>query len=318
MKNVEKIYDPKAEHIVRTLSRTRRKDYENYIINAIWNRLIAKGIADLKPVSQAYMRSDVKPDKYYLVDLYFPQLHIGIECDEGYHENNKDADKARKLDIQEMYRRIREEDYEALHVRVYKAKFEDIEKEIDIVVETISAKYYDLLEAGHFEAWIMETDPEQEVKAYFKNKDEITCYDEIVFPTLANACNTILGSNYRGVQRGFFYPKTAKGKTSDYVIWAPRLAAKQYGESELKTVGKYRNVLSDDGMSIHESCSSKSMRILKKDVKAQKSRLTFGYVKDPVTRRGGWKFLGVYQFDYSKSGANIYTRVDDKFRRISQ
>jgi hypothetical protein len=29
----------KLRYIVETLSRTKRKDYENYVINAIWNRL---------------------------------------------------------------------------------------------------------------------------------------------------------------------------------------------------------------------------------------------------------------------------------------
>lgn len=29
--------DEKFHYIVKTLSRTKRKDYENYVLNAIWN-----------------------------------------------------------------------------------------------------------------------------------------------------------------------------------------------------------------------------------------------------------------------------------------
>lgn len=46
----------KLEYIVRTLSRTRRKDYENYVVNAVWNRL---GDESLKPVSQQWV---ARPD----------------------------------------------------------------------------------------------------------------------------------------------------------------------------------------------------------------------------------------------------------------
>ena len=29
----------KLGYLIRALSRTKRKDYENYVVNAIWNRL---------------------------------------------------------------------------------------------------------------------------------------------------------------------------------------------------------------------------------------------------------------------------------------
>ena len=42
----------KANYLIKTLSRTKRKDYENYVINAIWNRLANDNI---KPVTQQYV-----------------------------------------------------------------------------------------------------------------------------------------------------------------------------------------------------------------------------------------------------------------------
>ncbi|WP_406835471.1 AbaSI family restriction endonuclease [Lactococcus lactis] len=70
--------------MVKTLSRTRRKDYENYVLNAIWNRL---GNLNIKPVSQQFIRNEGKNG--YFIDLYFPQLNIGIECDEVHHQSSK-------------------------------------------------------------------------------------------------------------------------------------------------------------------------------------------------------------------------------------
>ena len=43
----------KLEYVIKTLSRTRRKDWENYVVNAVWNRLNDWGV---KPVSQQYIR----------------------------------------------------------------------------------------------------------------------------------------------------------------------------------------------------------------------------------------------------------------------
>jgi hypothetical protein len=39
----------KMLYLIKTLSRTRRKDYENYVINAVWQRL---GNDSIEPVSQ--------------------------------------------------------------------------------------------------------------------------------------------------------------------------------------------------------------------------------------------------------------------------
>lgn len=66
--------------MVKTLSRTKRKDYENYIINAIWHKI---GRLDIQPVTQQYVkRTD---GKYALIDLYFPQINVSIEFDEEFY-----------------------------------------------------------------------------------------------------------------------------------------------------------------------------------------------------------------------------------------
>lgn len=62
----------KLGYLIRALSRTKRKDYENYVVNAIWNRL---AMGDVKPVTQQLV---LWPDgRRSFVDLYFPQAMIG-------------------------------------------------------------------------------------------------------------------------------------------------------------------------------------------------------------------------------------------------
>ena len=65
--------------------RLNRKDYENYVVGAIYHKL---NNINIQPVSQQYVkRSD---NNYALLDLYFPQINYAIECDEKYHKNNKE------------------------------------------------------------------------------------------------------------------------------------------------------------------------------------------------------------------------------------
>ena len=42
----------KREYLIKTLSRTKRKDYENYVIGAIWHRL---NTLEIKQVSKYNM-----------------------------------------------------------------------------------------------------------------------------------------------------------------------------------------------------------------------------------------------------------------------
>ncbi|MGF3183317.1 AbaSI family restriction endonuclease [Facklamia sp. P12934] len=86
----------KKEYLVRTFSWTKRKDYENYILNAVWQQM---NYPQLRPVTQQYVKNG--KNEYYLMDLYFPQLNVGVEVDEAYHKNNQEKDKLRTLDIME-------------------------------------------------------------------------------------------------------------------------------------------------------------------------------------------------------------------------
>ena len=75
-----------CEYITRSLNKIRHKKYESYVINRIVHQL---NDFTLKFITQQYVkRSD---NKIALTDLYFPQLGIHVEIDEGHHFEKTDS-----------------------------------------------------------------------------------------------------------------------------------------------------------------------------------------------------------------------------------
>jgi len=137
----------KLGYLIRALSRTKRKDYENYVVNAIWNRL---AMGDVKPVTQQLV---LWPDgRRSFVDLYFPQAMIGVECDEAYHQGQRERDREREITITDVLRHIRGDDYRALHVDV-SGSYEQVERSIDDCVRRIRAEIERRRQANEFTPW---------------------------------------------------------------------------------------------------------------------------------------------------------------------
>ena len=71
----------KLQFICRQLSRAEYKTYENYVITRIWHLLNDDSI---KLITQQYV---VRPNGgRALTDLFFPQLKVFIEINEGHHK----------------------------------------------------------------------------------------------------------------------------------------------------------------------------------------------------------------------------------------
>ena len=69
-------------YIKSQLEKTNKKNDENYVITRIWNKLDNE---DVKFVTQQYV---IRQDgKYALTDIFFPQINLHVEIDEGYHQN---------------------------------------------------------------------------------------------------------------------------------------------------------------------------------------------------------------------------------------
>ena len=310
--------DTKVIYLAKTLSRTKRKDYENYVVNAIWNRV---NDSRLVPVSQQYVKDE--NGNYYFIDLYFPQLKIGIECDEGYHSSHeqKVLDAEREATIIDVMKQVDGCDYIALHVDVTKT-FEEVEEQINAHVNTITAKIEELnvvdgwnlttKEVKH--AWTAE---ESDIAEYFKDKDYITVEDNIVFPSNKDVYNIILGQNYSYhlMHGGEPFKKlyTEYGYEEGTFPWFPKLTIQK------PTSKGYFNILSKDETEIYEYLQTHEENMQRKAEGRYigKKRVVFTKAKDPLTGIEGYRFVGFFIGDhYDENGTITYKRIDDKFKII--
>ena len=87
----------KIEYITNQLKKTFGKKYENYCVTRIYS-LINRN--DVKIVTQQLFKR--KGKNIALADLYFPQINLWVEIDEGHHENQIQSDKDRTKEVIEM------------------------------------------------------------------------------------------------------------------------------------------------------------------------------------------------------------------------
>jgi archaellum component FlaF (FlaF/FlaG flagellin family) len=303
------IKDEKLIYLIKTLSRTRRKDYENYVINAIWNRL---GNKDIEIVSQQYINNPNDERKHYFIDLYFPQLNIGIECDEAHHkdEDNKKVDKEREANIFDILSEINDDKYYPIHIDVTK-DYLSIENDINNAVNEIKKKIDDVKP----EKW------QVEAEEYYKNKDKITVNDRMGFKTINKACNVLFSAEYKETkgQRGTcFSPKVFRNTSlKDHKLWFPKLAVKIMVDGEYKTIPVskgWNNQINSDGTIITE-CNEEGNTGGKDD---KKTRIVFMQYKDPLGKMI-YRFVGKFKLsDADDNGQHIYIKISDECQLLKE
>ena len=285
------MHDEKREYLMKTFSRTKRKDYENYILTAIWHRIHNNNI---QPVTQQYIKLD--EGRYALIDLYFPQLNIGIECDEAYHLFNKDQDVNRELSIGEKLSSIMQnENFELYRINAYES-LEEIEKQIDKVVAIIKERINKI----HIDNWNGKNNSVQ----LAIEKGSISINDNFTFNTIVEICKCF-NKSVKGMQRSYF-------RMSDsYQIWCPKLSNIRNGAPEAVSNG-WINILSDDWNLVMES--NYDINIINPKGKLahpERYRITFGKRKD-VLGRNLYRFLGVFIFYKLENNTNYYKKVADE------
>lgn len=301
--------DAKVVYLAKTLSRTKRKDYENYVVNAIWNRV---NNYRLFPVTQQYV-TDGKGNRYF-IDLYFPQLKIGIECDEGYHSSKAQItlDAEREMTISDVLDQIDGGEYLALHIDVTQP-WELVESQINDHVATIKAK---IDEIGIENAWLQF---EPDLEEYFENRTYITVSDNVLFPSNKEVYNIILGQNYSYHQMhgGERFKKlyTEYGYEQGMFPWFPQLTIKK------PTSKGYYNLFSKDGKEICEYINDPHQNMQRKQEGRYigKKRVVFSQIKDSMKDKSGYRFIGVFIGDhYDENGIITYKLIDDKFKIVKK
>ncbi|MGN1299336.1 MAG: AbaSI family restriction endonuclease [Candidatus Scatovivens sp.] len=288
----------KKDYLIKTLSRTKRKDFENYVINRLYTRL---NDLDIKPMTQKYVKRKIGGKLgYSLIDLYFPQFNIGIECDEPHHILQEEQDKLRTEDI------IAElGNYTEKRIKVFNNSIIDINNDIDKVVNDIKVNKEKQIQNNTFKKWELLTPQE-----YFANKDKITIYDDIEFSTINETSNLIFGTNYKGQQKAWFPIKTIKDK--NIMAWFPQLAIEKDNVMVASSNG-WNNTINDNKDTIFEynEFSTNTSNDFDK-----RERVTFMKMKDKITNKSSYKFLGVFLPISKINGKVTYKRIATEFKII--
>lgn len=296
--------EDKKYYLLKTLSRTKRKDFENYVINRLYTKL---NDLDIKPMTQKYVKRKLEGKfGYCLIDLYFPQFNIGIECDEPHHIEQEEQDKLRTEDIiaelgNYEEKRIKTCDKLKDHTII------DINKEIDKVVQYIKDIQKQQIENETFKKWEILTPQE-----YFRNKDKITIYDDVEFSTINETSNLIFGTNYKGQQKAWFKIKTITDK--NIMAWFPQLAIEKDNILVASSSG-WNNTINDSKDTIFEY--NEFSKNTNNDFD-KRERVTFMKMKDKITNKASYKFLGVFLPISKENGIITYKRVETEFKIIKK
>jgi len=263
----------KKEYVTRQIAKTKKKNYENYVVTGIWHGLNS---LDYKIITQQYVyRGD---NKYALTDLFFPQLDMHVEIDEEHHitEENQLNDKVREKDI------INITGHDILRIDCSKS-LEEIDLQIDEVLLKIKEKRMEL--GKKFEVW----DPEKETnpETYIK-KGYISVEDDVAFHKIVDAINCF-GVDYDGFQRG----GCPHPKQEGVLLWFPKLYKNKLWD----------NKISDDEKTIYEKSTKKSEVIshINGVISGEyHQRIVFARVKNSLGIIM-YRFKGKYQLNIERS-----------------
>jgi very-short-patch-repair endonuclease len=311
----------KLRYLVETLSRTSKKDYENYVVNAIWNRL---GNNEIQPVTQQYV--DDSNGNHYFIDLYFPAINVGIECDEAQHSTDeaKVRDSLRDATIYDELNKIElTDDYHVERIDVTQP-FEAVEQAINRAVAAIKDRY----ERIKPQKWVILTSAE-----YFAEREEISIGDKMGFSSINEACNVLFGTSYstnsRGPKRVYFTPsrfrdhKELDGKK----IWFPKIAIQLDNGATVSISKGWNNQLANHGQTIYEFNEQEKHRFRKADVVEEDKegivRVVFAKQRSPLGQ-DEYRFIGQFQgeryerFYHTETSGKRSIRRRRVYKRISE
>ena len=283
----------KKEYYIKQLSKTNKKNYENYVVCRIINLV---DDLSLKFITQQPVT--MRNGKRALTDLYFPQIDLHVEVDEPFHKNQIDKDKMREADIVSATNHTME------RIDVTK-NIELIHIHIDKIVKKIKKAIKEKKKNNTFIPWNIEV--EYESKTYI-NKGYIDLDNKVAFRRIVDACNCF-GFNYRGYQRAMAKHPIEKDK----VLWFPKLY-----ENE-----DWQNNITNDGKIIIEKRKANNSEFIKEYLlrpdKFTRKRIVFARVKDSLGDIM-YRFKGLFKVNEEKSQnkqAIIYERIETRVKTYS-
>ena len=279
--------------------------FRSYVITRIWHLLNDDSI---KLITQQYV---VRPNGgRALTDLFFPQLKVFIEINEGHHKKQVEEDKMREAGIinaigfvQLNVDIVEEKQLDEKGKEFYPIKtLEDVNKQIDTIVTNLKAIKNN---STDFKPWNYEK--EQNPQTYI-DKGFIDVNDDVSFRTIVDAANCF-GNNYKGMQHGW----AKHGVIENTFLWFPKLY-----ENE-----GWDNKISDDDSIIYEKSKDKknTKDHIKKTVgeQAHFTRFVFARVKSPLGNVV-YKFKGAFILDlYETNNDNgcVFKRTETRVETFS-
>lgn len=268
--------------------RTNRKDKENYIVNAIWHKL---DNINIQPVTQQCVV--LGNGNHALIDLYFPQIKYGVECDEEYHKNNTFQDLERTKSIEKALSGVNiDRDFKLFRIDAT-ASLDDINNNIDKAVKEIKQRIEELSEPLVWKS--VDDRIEDAIKSGI-----LSVSDQIPFHKHADV-GPCFCRNPNEWLRSYF------SINDEYQLWFPILAIEMNREVKSPSNSGWINVLASDWSHITEYYTG--LNIVKKDNQQEKKRITFAKSKD-VYGRTAYRFIGVFIYDHiDNDGHRVYNRI---------
>lgn len=269
------------EYYIRQIAKTNKKNYENYIVTRLLALLDDTAV---KFITQQAVRA-TDSNKRFLIDLYFPQIDLHIEIDEGHHKGQKTEDVAREADIvratsHDIRRIDATKDLKGIHDQIHMALLE--------IMKRIKNK-------KDFMPWDIEKEFDPE---FYIKKGYIDLADKVAFRKKADACSCF-GKRYKALQPG----ATKHPSEKDTILWFPKLYEND----------AWDNTISDDEKTIFERKKNDEGGSVDRDIVGLTGKhiFVFAHAKDSLGATL-YRFKGVFQMDVEetrKAGQCVYTRI---------
>ncbi|OOV29497.1 hypothetical protein BXU11_06330 [Flavobacterium sp. LM5] len=273
------------DYVIKQLSKTNKKNYENYVVTRIWHGLSS---LDVKFITQQYVR---RPEGYALTDMYFPQFDLHIEIDEPAHLNQEELDRNRELDIINSTNHTFERIAINNNIRV-------INEKTDKIIDHIKKLREDSIQNDSFVPWDLKKEFNPD---FHREKGYLDINENPVFRTILDASNC-LGQNYKGVQRGWFKSKLYE----NHNLWFPKFYEN----------ANWDNKMIEEGKTIVEKCKIEDRKEshYKNLIDSPVKRIVFPRSIDNL----GfilYKFIGIFETDKERSNPEngmFYKRINTR------
>lgn len=278
----------KTDYILRSLTKTSKKRWEHYAVTRIYHLL---NDPDIEFVCQQCVRKE--NGKIYLADLFFPQLELYLEIDEGHHnsEQSQIDDAKRRMDITEVTGFLEK------RIPASEISLEIFDRYINEFIELIRNRKNRMIKDKKFKEW--DYDNKYTARPHLKT-GRISVGPDAVFRYHRDALNCFGYNKGHHQSGGWSIPShisEAMGLSGKCMVWFPKL----YGNSD------WGNELTDDGNKIIE-------RNIKDDegyTERWDKRIVMAHSRDELNRTL-YRFLGVFEAIPGHHTGNIL-----EFHRVS-